>query len=402
MVIVHGLRILTDLAFYYAFASYISVCFGGRYAMVGLLVQAACFALSAALREKLCLRLAALLPSVLLWLLPGIGLADGLLFLPPAVYLVWQAWKGKYPLEWNRQVELFSVFLKVYTCVAAFLLASGMLKLLSAASLPIALIMLVCSVLLMRTLRHEPETYCQRRYQLVNLVSVAAVTVVAALISTEAFLKSCLSLLGSLYNTLVLPVLMMLLTAFVYVLRSVAWLLALLELKMPENGEMIELNLDNMLEDLDVKEITRYHIDLKGLMIALLAVACVAALYFFFRWMSRLGWGEGASDTLGEKRGVVDSVPGKPEKQPRFGSPVQRVRAQYRKFLKLYLAMGGEMEKSDTSLDVHRGARKCRLDEAAARELREIYIRARYAGDADGRDAARARELYGTIRKEKN
>ena len=85
MVIVHGLRILTDLAFYYAFASYISVCFGGRYAMVGLLVQAACFALSATLREKPCLRLAALLPSVLLWLLPGIGLADGLLFLPPAV-----------------------------------------------------------------------------------------------------------------------------------------------------------------------------------------------------------------------------------------------------------------------------------------------------------------------------
>ena len=38
MVIVHGLRILTDLAFYYAFASYLSVCFGGRYAMIGMLV----------------------------------------------------------------------------------------------------------------------------------------------------------------------------------------------------------------------------------------------------------------------------------------------------------------------------------------------------------------------------
>ena len=76
MVIVHGLRILADLAFYYAFASYLSVCFGGRYALAGMLVQAACFALSAALREKPRLRVAVLLPMMLLWLLPGIGTAD--------------------------------------------------------------------------------------------------------------------------------------------------------------------------------------------------------------------------------------------------------------------------------------------------------------------------------------
>lgn len=401
MVIVHGLRILTDLAFYYAFASYLSVCFGGRYAMIGMLVQAACFTLSAALREKPRLRLAVLLPVMLLWLLPGIGVADSVLFLGPAIYLVWQAWKGKYPVEWNRQVELFSVFLKVYTCVAAFLLLSGMLKPLSAASLPCALIMLVCSVLLMRTLRHEPETYCQRRYQLVNLVSVAVVTAVAALISTEAFLKSCLAALGSLYNTLVLPLLMLLLTAFVYLLRGVAWLLTLLNLKLPEESEKIELDLMSAADILG-QEVAIQEWDVgKEVLIVLLTILGAVALYFFFRWMSRLGWGEEKVAAVGEKRGVVDAVPEKAEKPPRFGSPVQRVRAQYRKFLKLYLAEGGGMEKFHTSLDIQKEAGKFRLNAEASGELREIYIRARYADDADARDAARARELYSAIKKEK-
>ena len=49
MVIVHGMRILTDLSFYYAFASFVAACYGGKYAIVGLLLQTGCFMLSAAL-----------------------------------------------------------------------------------------------------------------------------------------------------------------------------------------------------------------------------------------------------------------------------------------------------------------------------------------------------------------
>ena len=83
MVMVHGMRILTDLSFYYAFASFAAVCYGGQYAVTGLLLQTVCFMLSAALRKKRVLRLAALLPMAAFWLLPNVGMADTLLFLPP-------------------------------------------------------------------------------------------------------------------------------------------------------------------------------------------------------------------------------------------------------------------------------------------------------------------------------
>ena len=73
MVMMHGLRILTELSFYYAFASYIAVGSGSRYALLGLLVQTLCGTLSAMLNKKVT-RLAALLPMAVLWLLPDLVL----------------------------------------------------------------------------------------------------------------------------------------------------------------------------------------------------------------------------------------------------------------------------------------------------------------------------------------
>lgn len=401
MVIVHGLRILTDLSFYYAFAAFVSVCYGGRYALIGLLLQTACFTLSAMLRKKKWLRLAALLPMVLLWLLPDVGLADRVLFLPPAAYLLWQAYTDTYPLVWSRHVELFSVFWKCYVCFAFFMLLTGMLPRMSAASIPIALIMLVGSVLLMRTLRHEPETYCQRRYQVMNLTSVAAVAAVAAVMSTETFLQICSAAFHAVYNSVVVPVLLVALVGVVYVLRAAAWLVSLLNIELPQSGENVELQLDGIAKDLGLDEMTTSEPVGRELLILLGIVIAGVLLYLFFRWMVRLGWlGKPPADTREERR-EAERQAVKAEKRPRPGSAVQRVRAQYRKFLKLYVSAGGELNAADTSLDVDKGARRCYFDPKASAELREIYIRARYAEQADGQDAVRAKELCAGMKKER-
>ena len=220
MVIMHGLRILADLSFYYAFASFVAVCCGGRYAMLGLMLQAACFMVSSVLEKKKALRLAALLPMVLFFFLPGINLADMIMFLPPAVYLCRLVYKGDYTLDWGRQVELFNTFWKFYMVIACILLMVGVLAQLTAASVPIALIMLVSSVLLMRALRHEPETYCQKWYQLANAAAVTLVIVVAWAVSSEAFLNACLTMLKVTYNKLALPLLMAVMMVFVFVLQA--------------------------------------------------------------------------------------------------------------------------------------------------------------------------------------
>lgn len=398
MVMVHGMRILTDLSFYYAFASFVAVCYGGQYAIAGLLLQTGCFMLSAALRKKKVLRLAALLPMAVFWLLPDVGPADTLLFLPPAAYLVWQVYSDMYPLAWSRQVELFSVFCKCYAGFVLSLLIFGMIVELSAASVPIAVIMLVDSVLLMRTLRHEPETYCRRRFQLMNAISVTVVTAAAALISTEFFLQTCLSLFKLFYNTFILPVLMLGVMVLMYVLRVVVWLASILNIGLPEHRENVQIQMTGMAEHLDLSEITGTPVG-KEVLILLGVVVTVSLLYLFFRWMSRIGRIEKPAAAIGEVRTTVaEDVPGS---AVRFAhrSPVQRVRAQYRKFLKLYLSYGGELGKAYTSKDVNEEAKLRRFLPEAICELRAIYIRARYAGTAGQKDVSRAKELYGELKK---
>ena len=402
MVTVHALRILADLSFYYAFASFIAVCFGSRYAVAGLLLQTVCFTLSAAFLDRKPLRLTALIPMAAFFLLPGVTAADIVLYLPPVCYLLWQAWKGEYPLVWSRHVELFSVFWKFYTGYATLLLLAGMGPEMTAASIPVGLIMLVTSVLLMRTLRHDPETYCQRRYQIVNILSVLAVVVLAALISTEAFLSACAETLRAVYNATLLPLLVAGLWCFVQVLRLLAWLAALFKLRKPDPVENPQLNLDSVAKDLGIEDLEAMGNPMINVIMKILLAICAAVvLYFFFRWMMSRGRRSARQAEVREERDAVTGEARKKAPREWPGTPVQRVRAQYRRFLKLYERAGGTVEIGDTSLDVELDAKKYRFAPAAAEELRQVYIRARYGGKADREDAARARELYAELKKER-
>ncbi len=401
MVIMHGLRILADLSFYYAFASFVSVCCGGRYAMLALLLQTACFTASSVVEKKKALRLAALLPMVLFFFLPGINLADMIAFLPPAVYLCRLVYKGDYTLDWGRHVELFNTFWKFYMVIACILLMVGVLAQLTAASLPIALIMLVSSVLLMRSLRHEPETYCQKWYQLANAAAVALVIVVAWAVSSEAFLNACLTMLSVTYNKLALPLLMALLMVFVCVLQAFSWLVSLLNIPLPKDMEFPELvQLDSLVRDLGL-DMTEGDPVGGGFMVLLIALILAALLYLFFRWMSRIGWGNITPPDAREERTEMKDEGGKKVRPPRPGNAVQRVRAQYRKFLKLYLAEGGELDDAHTSQDVAYEARRRKFSADTTEELRDIYIRARYGEQAENTDVARAKELFHAMKKER-
>lgn len=400
MVIMHGLRALAELSFYYAFASFVAVWGGSRYALAGLMLQTVCYVLSAMLEKKKVLRMAALLPMMLFWLLPDVPLADTLLFLPAALYLIRLAYSGKYVLEWGRHVELFSVFWKAYFLFAFLLLLVGTLRQLSQASLPIGLIMLVSSVLLMRSLRHEPETYCQKWYQIFNAAAVAAVIVVAALMSTDAFLMACVSAAGAVYKNVVAPLLLAAVMVLLLVLQAAAWLMSLLNIRLPENQNKVpELQLDSLVKDLGLAEPAGEPVGEKYL-ILLCVLAAAALLYIFFRWMMRLGWGEKRPPEVLEERFETAGDVAVKERKMGPGSAVQRVRAQYRKFLKLYISAGGELEDSHTSLDVERGAKRHRFAAGDVEELRSIYIRARYAEHAEAKDASRAKELCTAMKKE--
>ena len=78
-----------------------------------------------------------------------------------------------------------------------------------------------------------------------------------------------------------------------------------------------------------------------------------------------------------------------------FLSPNARVRREYRAYLDYCEVHGLTILPGDTSLDIM--GRASGMDYAAEAELREIYLRARYAETATAEDAARAAELVKKI-----
>ena len=86
MIALHGLRILGDLAFYYAFAGFFAAGFGGHPTIWALLWPAVCFAAATCFRGNPALRtVLALASAAALPFLPA--RADQLVYLPAVCYV---------------------------------------------------------------------------------------------------------------------------------------------------------------------------------------------------------------------------------------------------------------------------------------------------------------------------
>ena len=168
-------------------------------------------------------------------------------------------------------------------------------------SLPYGLMMMVASVLLMRTLRHDKQVYCQRRYQIINYSIVAMLLVIAGVLSSDVFLNGCKAVFGFLYRILLKPILQLLLK----VLELIIWLVYKLyelivgeqEFYMPKDAFSIEMGeSDPILEILEIEGTQEKNIWLVLLGWSLLITAIGLGLMFFFRWMNQRGSTDPASE----------------------------------------------------------------------------------------------------------
>ena len=394
MAVMMALRITADLALFYTFGGFVAAKCGGTGAVWGMIIQCLCFELAYALRERGRLRFAALVPMVLGWVIYARSLPDCILLIPAALYVIWLVAKEDFSLDYERHKSVFGGFLLalVIFLVVAWFMRS--LDVFSAVAMPYAVAMLVCTVLLMRSLRHEKQVYCQRRYQLVNLAAVAAVGGAAWVVSSKTVRGGVGVLLKAFHQHILSPIFELLLNALLYILQGAAWLFSLLSLKdkPQQEQEIPEISADGAEklfgDDYILKEPSEL---VKMLGKVLLIAAVVAALVLLFRWMSRR---RGVDTADVAETEVRDEIPteavGKPRKE---SSPVRTVRAQYRKFLKLCASRGVEREAGFTSLDVHERAQWVQVDESVSGEIRDVYIKARYDGKADKADAQRIKKL---------
>ena len=178
MIALHGLRILGDLAFYYAFAGFFAAGFGGHPTIWALLWPAVCFAAAACFRENPSLRtVLALASAAALPFLPA--RADQLVYLPAVCYVTLLAVREEFGLSAVQQGERFRWLLRIWPLFGAAMLLWNADAVLTTA-LPMAITAALALVWFTRTTRQDPEVYSAPSYLLISGGLLAALSGTAA------------------------------------------------------------------------------------------------------------------------------------------------------------------------------------------------------------------------------
>lgn len=407
MILLCFLRMIVDLGFFYAFAGVLLTLFGIRALVLPVVIMCLCYGISVGLqkcgsRNGNGLHLLVLAPMIFVFILPGTTLYQCVALAPGVLYVLYMALSKNNALSWYRQVNVFSLFCKVYIIFAAFVSMVGGLKIITSDSIPFALMVVFASVILMRTLRHEPAVYLQRSFQVRNILTVLSLVILARLLSVKFLINGIFHGVKTFYLYIIAPVLQLIIMVMGYIILCIAsvlgWTLSKIGLhtSIKENTTTAVAGVQNLIDSTSTYEgssVWGYIIAVVGILVLL------AIIWLFYRWISRR-----PSMQAPVSEPVLVRTAIKPSAKDGLSlgwqkSSVTGVRRQYRRFLKLCKDNGQALRESDTSLDVNRRAQHAFNEPESLEAFRELYIRARYDGRAEGKDAALARKLFGMIRK---
>ena len=393
----HGLRMLGDLLIYGAFASFFAACLGGGSVPLLLLLPAFCYGVSACFSQRRALRTGCTAIS-LLGLLAS-GWIDRAAFLPAVFYALYLAWKGDYPLSAGRQSDVFLLFCKIYPVFsAAFGIiwdADAMLTV----SLPLAVWAAFLQVFLMQVLRQAPAVYQKPSYLVRSAGSLAALAALGFLLSRPAVLGGAQAAVKTVYFGLAVPVLTLPLALLAWLAEHVLLpaMTSLLRWIAARSG-----NPDpDLLESLPGQPSAGQNLPPAGeplmdgeqllaiLGLVLLAAGCV----WLFRRLLQANKTSPSSLAQPDQTQTHQTIPRRARRRwsAFFLSPNTRIRRAYSRYLDRQAQHGVTRTPSETSLD--RLGRTPFLDQEAERQLRHLYLKARYGECATPQDAAAAERL---------
>lgn len=247
MTALHGLRILGDLAFYYAFAGFFAAGFGGHPTIWVLLWPAVCFAAATCFRGNPSLRtVLALASAAALPFLPA--RADQLVYLPAVCYVTLLAVREEFGLSAVQQGERFRWLLRIWPLFGAAMLLWNADAVLTTA-LPMAITAALALVWFTRTTRQDPEVYSAPSYLLISGGLLAALSGAAFLLSRSAVMNGAKALAAAVYFKLLVPVLQLVLNnvvaygivvVFQKLWYAIAWVLALFANRQVAMGDLYE------------------------------------------------------------------------------------------------------------------------------------------------------------------
>ena len=399
MLILVFLKSLSDAAFYMTLAGSVAVGAGVPAAAVyaSVFISGAAGAVSWLMREKRQLRFLPVILYGLLFLF-DIKAALYLFFAPLAGYSAYTAYKKSFEPDLTGQQSIFKLFIPLFLFLLLFTVLISRDSAVWSICLYSGIIMLISSVMIMRTARHDREIIASSRFQALNAAVIAAFLIIVSLLGSKEAASPFLNLLLKLY-LLLADVLVYVLSLIIKLLTPVFnWLSGLFDFSI----ELKETTLDlegmageQIFEGLEYTE-TSTPAWLKILGIALLACAVILILCLIFRFLS----GKRGGDRPGDLRVLyAGNNGGRRSGRPAAGfSDADRIRRLYRRYLKLFASKGADLDPSLTSLDIE-ALIPAGKTEKEREEFRQIYLAARYNRTADKASLRRAAELFNSIKE---
>lgn len=398
------LKILTDLCYYSLFAAF----FASFYGLTGsILPQLALVALTVAFSRALWQRhpKARFLPLLLclpVFLLP-VPTAGLVILIPALLYALWTVWSGRFHLTYFASADQFLLELKLLGLPALMAVALMQLQRAEQFSLPYLLVFLLGSVLLLRMVRHDEETLRQPRFRLMNCLSMAGLCALCLFLSSPWFRAAVGLALKACWKVVSIPLLLV----SVLVGGGLGMLFEAvmpddfhfepvqLEGLFPEIGEEEQQVMEEVAGNPEVAEKVAYAFSAVGILLAVILIVLL------FRWLAAKR--KGAPASAGDEIRYA-ATPMAPREKPltrlNARTPDLQVRYWYQQLLRRTQQEGGQLTSTMNTRQQQDVGMEIFKEHGALSRLRQLYLPARYKGQATQQEAQEARALYQQIKKQ--
>lgn len=312
------------------------------------------------------------------------GFGTALAVALPALYTVLLIFSRRYYIDHATQADFFRIgtyLVVVLVVIFGFLIGLTYV-------IPFALLFFLSSILLLRSLRQDSDIQKEKRYRLLNLLSIALLILLDLVLGSDTALRLLQQAAQAVYTLAISPVLYVL----AYLVASTAVGFARLVAFLFPN---YELDMDGMKYLMDSMNAAQPMIEegydpgsMSDRLIlfarAAVTIGALAALIIFFLRHSRRGKNPDTQAGVREYRSSVTAF--RPEEKipsDRFPprEPRAAVRYYYRSFLRLCANLGHPFPPHYTSKHIENVIAD-EFDEESLTALRQTYIRARYSGHA--------------------
>ena len=391
------MKALADISAYYLFAAPIAAYFGSGALLLCVLLQASAYALARCLKHKWLLSLPLCIAALGFWLCRDLP-ADLIAQTPALLYLVWQYAQQGGPPELTRQKSSFAEIWKLLLPAMLLGLIVGKFH----SPVPYIFLAFFSNAALLRTLRHKPSVYLRPEFQLMNLGILALVPLTAFSLGAGPVKRAFTASISWVYHTLLLPLFMGILYLPGQLLQKLLdFLKPIFDSQVkPQDETQPAEKMEQAAEDIlaSTQEVPPAGKVLQEVLLVLLIIGAIVGIILLFRKLGKKNTGNPPEEPVLENRTLLSKAK-KPAPEADT-STVQAVRKYYRRYLKLCVKSGIPLQQSSTSGEICNEALTRKALKPQAGRIRQLYIRARYAGLASKEDAKEMGKLCAESKKE--